>query len=118
MATSTDFGKKGEKFVAHFLEENLQYKIISLNEQCSIYGEIDIVAKDKFGLVFVEVKSRSSDKFMDIFESVDKRKKSALMRAVTYYINSKGYENYRYRIDLATLNTNTKKVEYYEDICN
>lgn len=115
---SKDLGKKGERFVAEYLKAKKNYKIISLNTVCGVYGEIDIIAKDGNDLVFVEVKTRESDKFMDIFESINYRKKQALIHAVNFYISKNNLENYRYRIDLATLNLNTETIEYFEDLLN
>ena len=51
-------GKEGEKIAAAFLKKN-GYRIIEINFRCPI-GEIDIVAKEKDDLVFVEVKTRKS----------------------------------------------------------
>jgi putative endonuclease len=51
-------GKEGEKIAAAYLKKN-GYRIIEINFRCPI-GEIDIVAKEKNDLVFVEVKTRKS----------------------------------------------------------
>jgi len=54
-------GKEGEKIAAAYLKKN-GYRIIEINFRCPI-GEIDIVAKEKDDLVFVEVKTRKSMEF-------------------------------------------------------
>src|SRR3972149_569934 len=54
-------GKMGEDAAASFLAKE-GYKIVERNFRCPL-GEIDIVAIDKGVLVFVEVKTRSSNKF-------------------------------------------------------
>ena len=53
-------GNYGEDIAVKFLQKN-KYKIIERNFLCKC-GEIDIIAKDKNILVFVEVKSRTNDK--------------------------------------------------------
>ena len=53
-------GKEGEKIAASFLKEN-GYRIIETNFRC-VLGEIDIVAKENGELVFIEVKTRKSEK--------------------------------------------------------
>lgn len=61
MAQHNDFGKKGEKLAAEFLEKN-GYEILHTN-WISGKNEIDIIAKTPELLVIVEVKSRSTRKF-------------------------------------------------------
>ena len=60
LKTKRDKGKKGEKIVADFLREK-GYKILERNYfpqvKGPLVGEIDIIAKDKEEIVFVEVKS-------------------------------------------------------------
>lgn len=55
------FGKKGEEAAAAFLRKK-GYRILKTNFR-SKAGEIDIVAEHKKTVVFVEVKSRSSEEF-------------------------------------------------------
>jgi putative endonuclease len=51
-------GKEGECIAATFLNKN-GYRICETNFRCPI-GEIDIIAKEKDTLVFIEVKTRKS----------------------------------------------------------
>lgn len=51
-------GKKGEAIAVDYLRKK-GYRIVEVNYRCPI-GEIDIVARDKNELVFVEVKARKS----------------------------------------------------------
>ena len=55
------FGQIGENIAAKYLKKK-KFKILQTNYKNSI-GEIDIIAKDEDFLVFVEVKSRNSEKF-------------------------------------------------------
>ncbi|CAG0930904.1 partial hypothetical protein, partial [Planctomycetaceae bacterium] len=62
-------GKQGEDEAAAFLEGK-GYAVLERNYRCR-YGEIDIVARDGRTVVFVEVKTRGSDRFGTPTASVD-----------------------------------------------
>lgn len=65
-------GRLGEAHAAEYLE-SAGYRIIERNWRCR-YGEIDIVASHQGALVFVEVKTRSSDAFGHPFEAITEAK--------------------------------------------
>jgi putative endonuclease len=52
-------GLEGEKFVAELLKAN-SWEIVATQWRC-YWGELDIVARDRTWLVFVEVKTRSAN---------------------------------------------------------
>ena len=54
-------GKRGEDEATKYLK-NKGYKILERNFMCK-QGEIDIIALDKDYIVFVEIKSRTNDKY-------------------------------------------------------
>lgn len=54
-------GRSGEEAALKFLKSK-GYRILSRNYKSKL-GEIDIIAEDKDTVCFVEVKTRSSDKF-------------------------------------------------------
>ena len=54
---TVDIGRIGEKAAARFLKRS-GYKILAKNLHIS-HNEIDIIAKDKQNLIFVEVKTRT-----------------------------------------------------------
>jgi len=56
-----ELGKKGEEVAIRFLKKS-GYRILSRNYVCKL-GEIDVIAKEKDTLVFVEVKTRTSTTF-------------------------------------------------------
>ena len=56
-----DFGNTGENLATEYLEKQ-GYTILERNFYCK-QGEIDIIAKIKKTLVFIEVKTRKSDTF-------------------------------------------------------
>lgn len=76
-------GKKGESLAISYLK-SLGFKIIERNFKKK-YGEIDIVALDKDTLVFVEVKTRWSQKFGSPEEAVTPRKLRSVIKSAHYY---------------------------------
>jgi len=79
------YGLKGESLAVKYLKKH-GYKIIERNYKCAI-GEIDIIAKHKGVLVFVEVKSRNSMLFGRPAEAVDEFKQHKLEQLAAFYIN-------------------------------
>ena len=78
------FGTKGELIAANYLKKQ-KYKILHTNYKNQI-GEIDIIAKDKDYLVFVEVKTRYSKKFGDPLEAIDEEKQFKIHNVATMYL--------------------------------
>ncbi len=90
-------GQCGEDFAADYLKKN-KYKIVSRNYKNKI-GEIDIIAKDKENLVFIEVKTRSSEKFGTPAEAVTYYKKQKIVNAAKVYLSQNPTElNIRFDI--------------------
>ena len=81
--TTVTKGKYGEDLACRYLSK-LGYKIIERNFRIR-GGEIDIIAKDGQTLVYVEVKTRSSNYFGTPEESVTAQKLRFLERAVKFY---------------------------------
>ncbi|MBN2073163.1 MAG: YraN family protein [Actinobacteria bacterium] len=76
----------GELLAADYLIRK-NYRIIERNYRCR-YGEIDIIASEGSNLVFLEVKSRSSDSYGHPGESVDREKIMRIRRTATCYLGS------------------------------
>lgn len=77
-------GKTGESRAKKFLKKN-KYKILHTNYK-NVLGEIDIVAKQKNVLIFVEVKTRTSQKFGRASEAVGPRKQKKIRDVATLYL--------------------------------
>ena len=91
-------GNIGEAKAVSFLKQK-GYKIIELNYTNKI-GEIDIIAKDKEVLVFVEVKARSSDKFGMGREAVNFRKQQKIRLVAQGYLKYKKLFDVSCRFDV------------------
>lgn len=96
--TNLELGKKGETIATQYLQK-LDYSIVARNFKCP-YGEIDIIAMDKEEMVFVEVKTRCSQKYGEAREAVDKVKKKHIKKASTYYIQKNELEKNFIRFDV------------------
>jgi putative endonuclease len=107
-------GSKGEDIAEGFLKDK-GYKIIARNYKTPI-GEIDIIAKDKDTLVFVEVKTRSNNSFGYPFEAVDARKRNKLKRLALLYLKSQK-NDFAVRFDVLSINVgdSTKTIEHIKD---
>ena len=78
MAAKDALGRRGEAIAArHLVEAGLN--IVERNWRC-VQGEIDLVARDRGELVFVEVKTRSSVAFGHPLEAITPRKLARLRR--------------------------------------
>ena len=91
-------GTKGEDIAVKYLEK-IGCQILIRNFR-SYYGEIDIIAKDKNEYVFVEVKTRTSDKFGKPVEAVDNTKQKHIYNTTEYYLYCKKLENAYIRFDI------------------
>jgi putative endonuclease len=76
-------GILGEKLAGDFLKKR-KYKILETNYRCP-QGEIDIIARHKDYLVFVEVRSKTSLDFGSPEESITAVKRGRLRSAAYHY---------------------------------
>lgn len=91
-------GKIGEEIVTKYLLEN-NYRIIERNFQCR-QGEIDIIAKDKNEIVFIEVKTRTNYLYGLPSEAVDSIKQNHIKKVINYYLYKNKLEDCFVRIDV------------------
>ncbi len=101
MKNKKNIGKSGEEIAAHFLQKK-GYKILFRNYH-SQYGEIDIIALDKDTLVFIEVKTRTSN-FESAFSSVSFSKQQKLTKTALDFISKNyEYEDFLTRFDVIVI---------------
>ncbi len=94
-------GKAGEEIAADFLKKS-GYKIVEVNYRCPI-GEIDIVARDKNELVFVEVKARKSSALGYPEEAVGIKKQKKMSQLASWYLQEKKLNDARARFDVVAV---------------
>ncbi len=80
-------GKEGETIAVRYLEKE-GYRIVERNYRC-VFGEMDIIARDGKAYVFVEVKSRKSERFGDPKLAVDYRKQRKMSMVALCYLKEK-----------------------------
>ena len=79
-------------------------------------SEIDLVARDKDALVFVEVKSRATEEFGTPDRAVDREKQAHIERAAREYARRAGVDWGAVRFDIVTvLLTHPPRVELLRD---
>jgi len=94
-------GKMGEDLAVVQLRA-LKYKIIERNFKCAL-GEIDIIAREKDTLVFVEVKTRRTRDFEGPAAAVNQRKQRQLSRVALTYLNQKKLAELPARFDVVAV---------------
>ncbi len=77
-------GRAGEKLAVDFLKKK-GFKILKTNYRTSV-GEIDIIAQDNEAIVFIEVKTRTSENYGMPCEAVDRKKQEKYYRSATFYL--------------------------------
>jgi putative endonuclease len=97
-------GANAEQLAADFLVKQ-GYEILQRNFNCKL-GEIDIVARHRGELVFVEVRSRHSETALNPVFSVNRRKQEKIIRAAQVYIERyyKQEPASRFDVVIVTLN--------------
>lgn len=98
MYSNKEIGNFGEDVATNFLKEK-GYKILEKNFSCK-QGEIDIIAKDKKEIVFVEVKTRTNTNYGYPAEAVNVAKQKHIYNSAKYYIHINNLYNEFIRFDI------------------
>lgn len=96
-----DTGILGEKLAKDFLKKR-GYRILETNYRCP-QGEIDIVAKHKGSLVFIEVRAKKSSEFGSPEESITPVKKERMRATAAHYRQSHNKLPPLWRIDVVAI---------------
>ena len=105
------FGKDSESVAVRHLKKN-GYKILQQNYRTKL-GEIDIIAKDKNTLVFVEVKARKTLHFGSPKWAVTPKKQKAISKVALYYLKATRQHNVSARFDVVAISSlqNNPRIE-------
>ncbi len=118
-----DIGRLGEKYAASFLKKE-GYKLVGTNVHCS-HNEIDLIVKDKKFIVFVEVKTRTTDE--DLFSpygspamAVDRNKQRRTITAARIFLKDNDYPSLQPRFDVIEvyINRDSRKILDINHIIN
>ncbi|WP_425060834.1 hypothetical protein SCACP_15880 [Sporomusa carbonis] len=91
-------GDKGEQFAVNYLSR-LGYHIIVTKYRAKT-GEVDIVAKDKDCLVFIEVKTRRSTVYGFPAEAVNFKKQQKIINTALCFLNQRRLIDVPCRFDI------------------
>lgn len=80
-------GTRGETAACGFLKEK-GYEILEKNYKCKI-GEIDVIARNRGRLVFIEIKTRTSTYFGTPQEAVHLQKQEKIFKVAQWYLKEK-----------------------------
>ena len=112
-------GQIGEDLAEKHLKTQ-GYKILEKNYRYSRIAEIDIIAKDKDTIVFIEVKTRSNLNFGHPFEAISKTKLQHIYQTGLFYLQNtkEKYKNYRIDIIGITIKSDEKtpKIEHIKNV--
>jgi putative endonuclease len=110
-----ELGKKGEEVALRFLKKK-GYRIIEKNYVCKM-GEMDIIAKDKDTLAFIEVKTRTTTEFGPPQLAVNSSKQRQLSKVALNYLKEKQLEDVKARFDVVAilLEQEKEKIELIKD---
>lgn len=95
------FGQESESIAVRHLKKN-GYKILELNYRNKL-GEIDIIAKDKKTLVFVEVKATRTSTFGNPKYAVTPKKQRQISKVALYYLKATKQNRVKARFDVVAI---------------
>jgi putative endonuclease len=100
-ATHIKLGREGEEIAVRFLRKH-GYKILRRNFRAPHGGEVDIVCRDKRRkeLVFIEVKTRTSENFGRPSDAVDREKRALILRGAMKWLKMLEMPDITYRFDI------------------
>ena len=96
-----NLGQNGENLAAVFLSEN-GYVILTRNFRCR-HGEIDIIAKNREVLVFIEVKTRTGQDFGSPAAAVTTKKQRQISKAAQYFLAERNLFDVPARFDVVSV---------------
>jgi len=129
-AAHLELGEHGEQMALEYLRDYEDYRIVATNflvplgrglSGQKVTGEIDIIAYDGAILVFVEVKTRTSDELASPERAVGLRKQRQIARTASRYrqLMKLYHEPYRYDVVTVLPNADSMRIEllrgYFDD---
>lgn len=111
-----NIGFEGENIACNYLEMQ-GCEILDRNFICNS-GEIDIIAKDKDELVFIEVKTRRNSKYGNPIDAVDLNKINHILKTAKFYVYINNLEKEFIRFDIIEvyMKNNETKINQIKNI--
>jgi putative endonuclease len=96
-----ELGRRGEQAGVNFLKNN-GYNIVSTNYRTRL-GQIDIIAKDKKTICFVEVKTRQTARFGRPDEAIEVSKQRKISQVALMFLKQNGLLDSPARFDVISI---------------
>ena len=110
-------GQTGEKAAVKFLRKR-GYRIIETNFR-TIFGELDAIARHGDAIVFVEIKTRTTDSLGPPYLSVTGLKQRHIIKNALFYMKMRRKLDSNWRIDIVSvkldLNLKVENIELIEN---
>ena len=103
-------GRRGERLAERHLRRT-GYKVLYRNYRAPKGGEVDLVCREADTLVFVEVKTRSSEQFGAPAEAVTRSKQQLIARGALAWLKLLGNPDILFRFDIVEVRVDGKKTE-------
>jgi putative endonuclease len=107
-------GDRGERLVAEALADR-GLRVVARNARTR-FGELDIVACDRRGYLFVEVKTRRAGSFVSAAEAVDPRKLARIRRLALLWLAEQGAAGGSPRVVVAAVTVGSRTVVELIDV--
>ncbi|MCK5645280.1 MAG: YraN family protein [Anaerolineales bacterium] len=118
MMSNKTLGDFGEEVAADSLRAK-GYRILARNWRTSA-GEIDIIAEQNDVIVFVEVKTRTSDLYGTPQDAITQNKRRRIIRSSLVYLTEMDLLDRDWRVDMVAIlcgrNWVVTNVEHYENV--
>jgi len=95
------FGEKSESIAVSYLKKQ-GYKILEQNYRTKL-GEIDIIAREKGTIAFIEVKARKSKNFGNPKWAVTPKKQRKISMVALQYLKTTMQSNVKARFDVVSI---------------
>ena len=99
-------GKRGEAYAADYLAAQ-GYAILERNWHCP-WGELDLVAERDDQVIFVEVRTRQTDRLGTPEESITPAKRAKLIAAAQTYLDEHDQADRDWRIDVVAIEVGSR----------
>ncbi len=91
-------GEEGERVAESFLKKK-GFRLVERNYRCPV-GEMDLVFLDRRVIVFVEVKTRTDDRFGAPLESVHRGKQQKMIKTALFFLSQHRLHHREARFDV------------------
>jgi putative endonuclease len=109
-----EFGAKGEDLACEYLKKN-GYEILERNKHFSKFCEIDIIAKYKNKIIFIEVKTRKTNAYGTPLEAITKNKYKNIKTGVLSYLAENKISDYQIDVIGITIHP-TLRIEHLKNV--